>query len=137
MRVLFDTNVVLDVLLARHPWSQDAAVLWQAMDDGVLQVVLSASSVTDIHYIVHRGAGSRAALEAVRLCLDAFHISAVDGSLLETAYNRRGLDFEDDLQIATSERMRLDAIVTRDATGFVDSSIPALSPTECRAQLNI
>lgn len=137
MKVLFDTNVVLDVLLARHPWCEDATALWQAMDDGVLQVVLCASSVTDIHYIVRKGAGSQAALESVRLCLDAFQIGAIDKELLETAYLKHGADFEDDLQIAISERLRLDAIVTRDATGFTDSTIRVLTPAQCRASLGI
>lgn len=34
MRVLLDTNVVLDVLLNRQPWVKDASAIWQANDDG-------------------------------------------------------------------------------------------------------
>lgn len=137
MKLLFDTNVVLDVLLARQPWYDDAAALWQAMDDGLVDVVISASSVTDIHYIVRKGAGSQSALDAVRLCLDAFRVSAVDRELLESACRRQGKDFEDDLQIAIADRLSLDAIVTRDATGFMNSTLCALTPAECRTQLGV
>jgi predicted nucleic acid-binding protein len=48
MRVLLDTNVVLDVLLNRQPWVNDAAAVWQANDDGRVIVYLAASTFTDI-----------------------------------------------------------------------------------------
>jgi predicted nucleic acid-binding protein len=107
------------------------------LDDGLLQVVVNASSVTDIHYVVRKGAGPQAALDAVRLCLDAFQIGPVDKELLEIAYFKHGDDFEDDLQIVSAERLSLDAIVTRDASGFSNSSLLALTPVECRTRLGV
>lgn len=137
MKVLFDTNVVLDVLLARQPWVDDAEALWRSMDDGLLQVVISASSVTDISYIVRKGAGIQAAYDSVRLCLDAFEVGAVDRELLEVAHRRHGRDFEDDLQSALAERLFLDAVVTRDTAGFASSKIAVLTPAQCRQRLGV
>ena len=54
LRVLLDTNVVLDWLLDRKPWSDDALPLWQARDTGRLITYISASAVTDIFYIARR-----------------------------------------------------------------------------------
>lgn len=54
MRVLFDTNIVLDVLLNRQPWVGDASQLWQAHDEGKLEAYLTATTLTNIFYIARR-----------------------------------------------------------------------------------
>lgn len=54
MRVLLDTNVVLDVLLKRQPFVEQASALWQACDEGQLVGYITASSLTDIFYIARR-----------------------------------------------------------------------------------
>jgi predicted nucleic acid-binding protein len=54
MRVLFDTNVVLDVLLRREPWVVEAQALWQAVDDGRIVGYIPAVAVTNIVYIARR-----------------------------------------------------------------------------------
>lgn len=137
MKVLFDTNVVLDVLLKRQPWCEDVYALWPALRSGHLRGFVGASSVTDIFDIVSKGAGPQVAREAVRICLDSFGVAALDKVLLEVACLRSGRDFEDDLQIASAAKLALDAIVTRDAQGFVDSPIPIYTPAQCRAHLGV
>ena len=48
MRILFDTNIILDVLLNREPWVNQAQAIWQANDEGRISGYLVASTVTDI-----------------------------------------------------------------------------------------
>jgi len=74
MKVLLDINVVLDVLLDRSPWVGGAKGLWQACDDGRVEGFLASFSVPTIFYIVRKASGIGRAREAVRVCLDAFHI---------------------------------------------------------------
>ena len=50
-RVLFDTNLILDVLLNRAPWAAEASALWQANDAGRLQGYLTATTLTNWFYI--------------------------------------------------------------------------------------
>jgi predicted nucleic acid-binding protein len=135
MRVLLDTNVVLDVLLSREPWLDDAKALWLATDNGQLTAYLSAANLTDIYYVARRLADAALARQAIKLCLDAFEILPVDRAALERAQQLSGPDFEDNLQIASAEAADLDAIVTRDAAGFTDSTVAVLSPRECRLLL--
>lgn len=98
-QVLLDTNVLLDVLLARAPWSQQAAAVWRANDDGRLLGYVSASTITDIFYIARRAAGVDKAREAIRTCLDAFVVCPVNRDVLEQAQQLSGEDFEDNVQI--------------------------------------
>jgi predicted nucleic acid-binding protein len=135
MRVLFDTNIVLDVLLNREPFVTEAKALWEANDDGRLTGYISASSLTDIFYVARRIAGVEAAGTAVRVCLDAFEICEIDRPVLEYAYSLAGTDFEDDLQIACAHFADIGAIVTRDKTGFSGSPVLAATPGEVLSKL--
>jgi predicted nucleic acid-binding protein len=136
MRVLLDTYVVLDVLLSREPWLDDARALWLAADNGELSAYLSATSLTDIYYVARRLADVPRAQQAVKLCLDAFEVLPVDRAALERAQQLTGPDFEDNVQIGCAEAAGLDAIVTRDTGGFADSTVAVLSPRECRLLLD-
>ncbi len=136
MQVLLDTSVVLDVLLRREPWVTESAAVWQAIDDERVTGWLTASSLTDIFYIVRRASNLQAAQGAVCLCLKTFAICTVERRTLEHAVDLSGSDFEDNLQIACAALAGLDGIVTRDKDGFRDSVIPALSPAEFIARLN-
>ena len=54
MRVLFDTNVLLDALLAREPFVADAAFLMASVELGRVEGFISATTITDVHYLVRR-----------------------------------------------------------------------------------
>ena len=134
MRVLLDTNVLLDVFLQRAPWVAEASAVWQANDQGRITAFVPATALTDIYYVARRLVGRQRARTAVRTCLDAFETCTVDRQALEHAFSLPGSDFEDNLQIACALLYRLDAIVTRDKQGFTGATIPALTPAELLTQ---
>ena len=72
VRALIDTNVALDWLLDRKPWSDAAQPLWDARDAGIVVAYLPASVITDIFYIVRRQADIPTAFAAVDHMLAAF-----------------------------------------------------------------
>jgi predicted nucleic acid-binding protein len=135
MRILLDTNVVLDVLLKREPWQADASALWQAVDGGQLTAYIPASAVTDIFYVARRLTDIVRARRSVQVCLDAFNVGTVDRAVLERAQVLSGSDFEDNVQIACAESNELDAIVTRDPSDYEGSPIAVWSPAECLKNL--
>jgi len=136
MQVLFDTNVLLDAVLAREPFLADAAFLLEAVETGQIVGVISATTVTDIHYLVGRQTRSReTAISAVTQLMALMEIGAVDRRTLEQAIALDLADFEDAIQLACAIALGLDAIVTRDLDGFAESSILVLSPSDLRNQL--
>jgi predicted nucleic acid-binding protein len=130
LRVLVDTNVVLDQVLRREPWFTEAQPFWQARDAGLLTAYLPASALTDIFYISRRQAGNDDAKRAVARCLDEFGFVAVYRALLDSAMALPGSDFEDNLQIACAQATQMDLIVTRDKLGFRGSPVLATEPAE-------
>jgi len=135
LNVLLDTNVVLDVLLARAPWVNDAADVWDAHHESRLNAYVAAFSIPTIFYVVRRQNDLTEAHEAVRVCLETLEIASVGRSTLDLARQQPGSDFEDALQIASALEAGVDAIVTRDLAGFAQSPVPAITPTDLLAQL--
>ena len=113
----------------------DSFAAWQASDERKITGYIGAAALTDTFYIARRLQGLERAKQAVRACLKAFEICAVDRQALEQAERLPGNDFEDNLQIACAIFAHVDAILTRDGTGFEASPIPALSATELLLKL--
>lgn len=136
MRVLLDTNIVLDVLLRREPWLDEASALWKANDEGRLAAYMMASALTDVFYIARRLVGLEKAHQAVQTCLEAFEFCPVDRTALEQAMALPGNDFEDNLQIASASIADLDAIITRNPDHFKSASVTVLTPAEALARIS-
>ncbi|MBD2627797.1 type II toxin-antitoxin system VapC family toxin [Trichormus variabilis] len=136
MRVLVDTNIVLDFLLQREPFSQDAELLFQAIDSGQVVGYVTATTLTDIFYISRKHTLSiEQARQAVSETLTVMVICPVNRAVLESAFKSGLADFEDAVQIFCAVEQGLDAILTRDAKGFLSSSIPVLSIQELLQRL--
>ncbi len=136
MRVLIDTNIVLDFLLQREPFFQDAELLFQVIDTGQLIGYVTATTLTDIFYISRKHTRSvEQARQAVSETLTAMVICPIDRAVLESAFNSGLVDFEDAVQIFGAVAQGLDAILTRDNKGFLSSPIPVLSVQELLQQL--
>ncbi len=131
MKVLIDTNILLDALLEREPFVRDAKLLLESIDAGRAIGYVSATTLTDIFYIVRRHTKSvSTATQAIAQILTSLEICTVDRSTLEQAFTLNLKDFEDAIQIACAMSQKLDAIVTRDAKDFIGSRVPILSARE-------
>jgi predicted nucleic acid-binding protein len=136
LRILVDTNVVLDVLLAREPWASEAQPVYVARDVGRVELCLLASTLTDIFYIARKQVGRDHARDSIEACLRVYTILSVTRDVIERAFARAGVDFEDDVQMAVAESERLDYLMTRNVTDFVGSPAPALTPPEIATLLS-
>jgi len=130
MRILFDTNIILDVLLKREPWVRESGELWRANDENRISGYIIASAFTDIFYIARRLTDIQRAQTAIQICLDAFEVCPVGRDAIEKAASMPGRDFEDNLMIASAELVGLDIIATRNKRDFIDTSIAVMSPSE-------
>jgi len=128
--VLLDTNVVLDWLFERKPWSDEARPLWDARAAGQLVMYMPASALTDIFYIGRRLTSIPEAFAAIDRVFAAFNFIHVDIQMLRQARALPGNDFEDNVQIACAYAAHLDYIVTRNTPDFMHSSVRAIEPSD-------
>lgn len=127
MRVLVDTNLILDFLLEREPFFQDAEALFQEIASGQIVGYVTATTLTDVFYIARRHTQSiERARQVIAITLSTMEICPVDRSVLELALASTTSDFEDAVQIAGASVQGLDAIVTRDAE-LSTTLVPVLS----------
>jgi predicted nucleic acid-binding protein len=127
-RVLFATNVVLDVLLDRQPYAEASAAAWAAVETGIAEGMLAAHAVTTIHYLVRKETGNIKARRIVSAILRVFGVATVDGAVVQEALQLPLSDFEDAVTAAAARLAGCDCIVTRDPKGFRGTPVRSLTP---------
>lgn len=131
MRIMIDTNVVLDVFLKREPFFQAS---YDVMKQSALQThegFISAAAATDIYYVLRRSLkDDNKARESMEKLLQLVGIADALGEDVHAAVASNMVDFEDALVTAIAERCQLDCIVTRNTKDFAQSPVKAVTPEE-------
>lgn len=122
MRLLLDTNVVLDVLLGRAPFDLESAAVMAAVETGAAEGFLCATTITTIHYLTAKAVGRKSAEKHIAALLRIFQIAPVTDVVLSSALGSKAGDFEDAVLLESARAVAADAIVTRNPTDFPKSS---------------
>lgn len=131
MRLMIDTNVFLDVLMKREPFYEKSKRVLSLCETGRVQGFLSASSATDIFYLVRKAYQSNElAYKALGSVLDIVSILTVTNLDVLNAFAQKSRDFEDCLLATCAKSNKCDAILTRNKQDFADFGITLLSPEE-------
>ncbi|NLT36511.1 MAG: PIN domain-containing protein [Gaiellales bacterium] len=134
MRVLFDANILLDVLLEREPHVEVAEKLVALVDNRRIEGFICATAATTLCYVGSKALGQRAVHEHLRTLLGVFQVAVVDGNVLQRALDTNGFtDYEDAVVQEAAQSAGCGAIVTRDATGFAKGTLPVFQPVELLA----
>lgn len=135
MKILLDTNVILDVLQDRKPWNEDGKKIFYAIAEQKVSACITSKQVADIHYLSRRQfAGMEDAdkkargiilkLSSVLSIIDTLGSDCMDAIIIENN------DYEDAILIMCAARTKLNCIVTRNKDHFRQSPVPVLSPEE-------
>jgi predicted nucleic acid-binding protein len=127
-RILFDTNVVLDVLLDRQPYVEASAAAWAAVETGIVEGLLAAHAVTTVHFLVRREKGNIKAKRIISAILSVFGVATVDSAVIQEALQLPFSDFQDAVTAAAARVAGCECIVTRDPKGFRGSPVRSLTP---------
>ncbi len=130
MRVLIDTNVILDLLLDREPFSKQSAWLISKVEKGELTGVLCATTITTIYYLVRKSLDKKEAEKSIDLIFSLFEIATVNRTVLETARKLDFNDFEDAVIYASAIHSNCDVLITRNMKNFKADDIPIYEPKE-------
>ena len=131
MKLLVDTNVVLDILLRREPHYESAAKVVVLSEKGFIDCYVSASAVTDIYYISQRELKNKESIISLLTKLfETFRIVSVSEATIHEALGLKWDDFEDCVQYTSGKSINVDYIITRNTKDFAKSQITAMSPNE-------
>jgi predicted nucleic acid-binding protein len=118
VKVLIDTNIVLDIALNRKPFVETAALLWRLAEQKEISACLSNTSITDIYYIIRKHAGQEKARCFIADILDTFSLADIDKEGFREALGLDMDDFEDAVQYVICTRNGCEVLATRNKTDF-------------------
>jgi len=118
MKVFIDTNLVLDVLAKRKPFYEKSSRIWEMTEKGELQGYLSATSVTDIFYILKKQLGTERPYGILDQLLMVFEVVAVSKVDIRKALKLGLKDFEDALQLICAKKIKASFLITRNKKDF-------------------
>lgn len=130
MRVLFDANVVIDLLTNRAEFAQQAREAFTICYEKDFLATISAAEMTTLYYVLRKYVGKDSALRHMRSLFDTLTIIDVTSTDIDKALNDNMPDFEDAVIAYSAKRAKTDYIITRNLKDFVNSPVPALSPKD-------
>ena len=136
-RVFLDTNVVLDILLEREAWMDDALLVLSLADRGEIEVYCSALSVATASYLMERAKMPHdVMIDKLDVLCRICGLTRLDGSVVQQALHASFDDFEDALQYFSARTVHADVILTRNGKDFEASEIPIQTATEFLSSLS-
>ena len=131
MKILVDTNVILDILLEREDFYKESHVaLEKAIINGD-RLYFSAASVTDVYYVIKKKTGSQTiAIDAIKKMMEFLIITEVNEDSIIEALCSKINDYEDAVVDAIASRIKVDFILTRNVSDFKHSRNNVVSPID-------
>ncbi|MEX1014094.1 MAG: PIN domain-containing protein [Candidatus Paceibacterota bacterium] len=129
-KVLFDTNVILDIALKRNSFFDHAVQIFGLTDQGIIQGYITASTITDIYYISKKEKGHDLALEFISNVIEVVEVIGVDKNIIVNAIKSNFKDFEDAVQASSAASNGIETVITRNVKDFEHSNLKVFSPLE-------
>lgn len=135
MKVLIDTNVILDVLCNRLPFVEDAQKVFRLCEVNKITGYISALSIPNIIYIMRKELDADEISDILEKLSLIFTIADLKSSDLTKAVKLGFDDYEDSLQSVCASRIKADYIVTRNIKDLSGSKVTAIKPSELLERL--
>ncbi|MEH2254592.1 type II toxin-antitoxin system VapC family toxin [Nostoc sp.] len=118
MKILLDSNIIVDDALEREPFLEASEQVLVLVEQGQVEGYISASTFSDLYYIIRRARGRDWTLTYLRQLVNFCRVTTVDSTTINMALNVNFRDFEDAIQYSTAVLNHLDAIITRKEKRF-------------------
>lgn len=130
MKVLIDTNVILDVLCGRTDFLEDSSKVWKYCEINKIEGYISALSVPNIVYVLRKELTPEKTQEVINQLFLIFKVADLKSDDLKKAAAMKTSDYEDALQMVCANRIKADFIITRNIRDFMSSKVLAIKPSE-------
>lgn len=130
-KILIDTNVLIDYLLEREPFFEDAKDVILSCADGKVKGCIAAHSIPNMFFILRKDYSAKERREILSNLCSIFDVDGIDkAKLLARLTNEDFSDFEDCLQMECAKSYGADYIVTRNVSDYSTSEIKAIMPKD-------
>ncbi len=135
MKILIDTNIILDVMCNRKDFVEDALKVFRFCEARRLTGCISALSIPNIVYIMRKQLDREKIKEVLATLTSLFSVIELKESDLLKVADMNFSDYEDAVQAVCAARIKADYIVTRNVKDYKNSKVPAVTPAELFAQI--
>ncbi|NES18504.1 MAG: PIN domain-containing protein [Symploca sp. SIO3E6] len=118
MKVLIDTNIIVDVALERDPFFTDSEQVVSLVEQQQIEGYISASTFSDLYYIIRKAKGHNWTQQFLQRMAVLCTVATVNQAVISMALTANFRDFEDAIQYSTAVVNHLDVIVTRNPQDF-------------------
>ncbi|HEY8935888.1 MAG TPA: PIN domain-containing protein [Cyclobacteriaceae bacterium] len=132
MKNLFlDTNVIIDLLIDRKPFSEAASKIFDYADKKKIKIFTSALSYSHIHYVIRKHCAPKEIIALLKDLESLVETLDVTKQVISKSLHSDFKDFEDSIQYHTAiSNKTIAAIVTRNVKDYKNSKITVLTPDE-------
>ena len=130
MKILIDTNIILDVLYNRETFVDDSLKVLKCCEVKQVEGYICALSIPNIVYIMRKELDNNKIQELITKLTTIFNVVDLRATDLIKASNADFTDYEDALQATCASRINASYIITRNIKDFESSPVPAIKPSE-------
>ena len=131
MKVLIDTNIMIDALTNRDGRSGFSATVIDLSAKQVIDGYVALHSISNMYYILRKQYSDAERRTILKRYNEILKVAEVGNDVVDTAINNTAIsDYEDALQYACAETVGADYIVTRNIKDYGKAEIRAISPEE-------
>ncbi|WP_375328225.1 type II toxin-antitoxin system VapC family toxin [Microcystis sp. BLCC-F210] len=135
MKVLLDTNIIIDIALERQPYFTNSETVLAFVEQGQIEGYISASTISDLYYLIRKQKGRDLTIEFLQEILTFCQIATVNQAAIRMAFTTNFQDFEDSIQYSSALVNQLDAIITRNPQDFPIVTPRIITPEQLIAEL--
>jgi predicted nucleic acid-binding protein len=128
LRILIDTDVLLDLALDRKPHADEAARVMDAVQRGSVSGIVAWHTISNLYYILTSFSDRKRAVGFVRELAAIVEVAPTDSTTLDIALSLNMRDFEDAMQVSAALAANAEMIVTRNSRDFRNSPIAVMAP---------
>ncbi len=128
MKVMVDTNILLDFIQKRQPFFNSASMIFALISEKKIVEFLPVHSITTLDYLIRKYSKELNSAEIISDLLNIFEVESLDKSKIQSAVKLNFNDFEDAVVSILAETSNSDFIVTRNLLDFQNSKVPAITP---------
>ncbi|HAH53848.1 MAG TPA: hypothetical protein DCM02_00805 [Flavobacterium sp.] len=130
MRVVLDTNIILDIALRRENHFLNSSAVFKKIDSSVVYGFVTATTITDIYYIAKKEKGHQITIDFISNLIEIIDVIGIDRQVIIESLASKITDFEDAVQSVSSFLNNIDYIITRNKKDFSESEVKAITPKE-------
>ncbi len=126
-KVFVDTDIVLDLLGAREPFYNHAAILFSLADNNKMKIYVSSLSFANLNYILSKQHSANQARKMLLKFKTLVNVLSVSDKIIDLALSSDFKDFEDGIQYFTAIENHIDIILTRNLKDFKNAEVSVMT----------